>query len=155
MRSTHLKAQAVVQEVKGRAEELIESFLAFCRRIGGRAHRYGHVATCYIPKRSAVDILGFRSTTIHGEEPYAMLVIHARTPRTREPEMFRAETDKISMWTPSPVDLERLEFEVSKEEKATHEGLRISTVNKPLEITFTPMDREGKWLYLKVLQLVE
>lgn len=153
MKFVHLKAQVAILEEK--AEELVKSFLAFCRRIGGRPHRYHYEASCYIPKNSAVDILGFRSSTIPGEEPYAMLEIHARTARTREPQMFRVEAEQVSIWAPSPIDLERLEFNVSKKEKVTHEGLRISTENKALMITFKPMDREGKWVDLKVLQLVE
>ena len=79
MKFVHLRTQVAVQEVKERAEKLINEFLAFCRRIGGRPHRYHYEATCYIPKNSAVDILGFRSSTIPSEEPYAMLEIHART----------------------------------------------------------------------------
>ena len=155
MRFVHLKAQVAVQEVRERAEKLISDFLAFCRRIGGRPHRYHYEASCHIPKNSAVDILGFRSSTIPSEEPYAMLEIHARTARTREPQMFRVEAEQVSIWAPSPIDLERLEFNVSKKEKATHEGLRISTENKALLVTFKPMDKEGKWIDLKVLQLVE
>jgi len=83
-----------------------------------------------------------------------MLEIYARTSRTREREMFRVEADKISIWSPSPIDLERLEFSVSKEEKAIVEGLRISTENEALMLTFKPVDREGKWVDLKILQLI-
>jgi len=155
MRFVHLRTQVAVQEVKERAEKIINDFLAFCRRIGGRPRRYHYEASCIIPKGSSIDMLGFRATTIHGEEPYAMFEIHVRTPRTREPKMFRVETDRVSIWVPSPIDIDRLEFDVSKKEKVIHEGLRIGTENKPLEITLKPMDKEGRWIYTKIIQLVE
>ena len=155
MSTYEVLGEGTSKSTKEKAEELINRFLLFCRSVGGKTHRFHNEATCFIPKNSAVDILGFRSTTVLGEEPYAMLEIYAKTPRTREPKMFRAETEKVSIWAPSPIDLKTLDFNVSKEEKAIVEGLRIRTENKALEITFKPMDKEGKWLYVKIIELVE
>jgi len=52
MNFTRLKAQIVDQKVKGKAREIVDRFVAFCRRLGGSVSREEDgVYTCFLPER--------------------------------------------------------------------------------------------------------
>lgn len=58
MKFIHLKAQIAVQEVKSKAREVVDRFVALCRKVGGRATveetEVSYWATCVLPRRAYV-----------------------------------------------------------------------------------------------------
>ena len=61
MKFIHLKAQIAVQEVKSKAREVIDRFIALCKKAGGRAetreYELVYRATCIMPRKAYTYVL--------------------------------------------------------------------------------------------------